>query len=316
MSSPALLCESLVKIYPPDVRAVNGLDLKVERGECFGLLGPNGAGKTTTVEICEGLLQPTSGRVEILGRRWADAGRELRLRIGVSLQETRLPEKSSALETARLFRSFYDAGLTPLDALREVGLEAKADAWVGALSGGQKRRLEIACALVGRPELLFLDEPTTGLDPQARRQLWDVIRRLRSEGRTVLLTTHYMDEAEQLCDRVAIVDHGRVIALGPPAELIGALGGERILEVVLDDSAPPPSTDFWKAAVEDVHEARLEGERTILSVHRPHVAIPSLLEAIAARGRTLEDLKTRHATLEDVFLKLTGRRLELEEESH
>ncbi|MBI1354694.1 MAG: ATP-binding cassette domain-containing protein [Acidobacteria bacterium] len=310
MDSPALLCESLVKVYPPDVRAVDGLDLEVPRGECFGLLGPNGAGKTTTVEICEGLLEPTSGRVEILGRRWADAGRALRLRIGVSLQETRLPEKASALETARLFRSFYDDGLEPLEVLREVGLESKADAWVGKLSGGQKRRLEIACALVGRPELLFLDEPTTGLDPQARRQLWEVIRRLRAEGRTVLLTTHYMDEAEQLCDRVAIIDKGRVIALGSPEELIGALGGDRVLEVVLDGPAPPPDESFWRERVQDVCEARVDGDRALLSVNRPHIAIPSLLEAIAAAGRSLEDLKTRHATLEDVFLKLTGRTLE------
>ena len=308
MPVPALLCESLVKVYPPNVRAVNGLDLEVAPGECFGLLGPNGAGKTTTVEICEGLLEPTSGRVEVLGRRWTDAGRELRLRIGVSLQETRLPEKATAAETVRLFRSFYDDGLNPADALAEVGLTEKAASWVSKLSGGQQRRLEIACALIGRPELLFLDEPTTGLDPQARRQLWEVIRRLRSEGRTVLLTTHYMDEAEQLCDRVAVIDQGKVIALGSPAELIGELGGERMLEFELDAGAPMPPPAVWTAQVEDVCEARADGERMLLSVSRPHVAIPSLLNAIAGMGRTLEDLKTRHATLEDVFLKLTGRR--------
>ncbi len=306
----ALLCESLVKVYPPNVRAVDGLDLEVAQGECFGLLGPNGAGKTTTVEICEGLLEPTSGRVEILGRSWRDAGRELRLRIGVSLQETRLPEKASAAETVRLFRSFFDKGLDPAAALEQVGLTEKADAWVATLSGGQKRRLEIACALVGKPELLFLDEPTTGLDPQARRQLWEVIRRLRAEGRTVLLTTHYMDEAEQLCDRVAIIDLGRVIALGSPAELIGELGGDRMLELALDNGAPPPPPEVWAAEVEDVCEARADGDRILLAVNRPHIAIPSLLAAIAARGRTLEDLRTRHATLEDVFLKLTGRHLD------
>jgi ABC-2 type transport system ATP-binding protein len=310
MPAPALLCESLVKVYPPDVRAVNGLDLHVASGECFGLLGPNGAGNTTTVEICEGLLKPTSGVVEVLGRRWEAAGRELRLRIGVSLQETKLPEKATAAETVRLFRSFYDDGLDPAAALAEVGLTEKAGSWVSKLSGGQKRRLEIACALIGRPELLFLDEPTTGLDPQARRQLWDVIRQLRSEGRTVLLTTHYMDEAEQLCDRVAVIDHGRVIALGSPVELIGELGGERMLEFVLDDSAPPAPPEVWAAEVEDVCEARADGDRILLTVSRPHVAIPSLLTAIAGMGRTLEDLKTRHATLEDVFLKLTGRRLD------
>ncbi len=233
--SLAIRCVNLVKRYDgrPPVEAVRGLDLEVNRGECFGLLGPNGAGKTTTIEILEGLLTPTSGEVEVLGYRWGQADNEIRQRIGISLQETRLSEKLTVLETLRLFRSFYRQGTDPEETLARVSLEEKAHARVGKLSGGQKQRLAVACALVGSPELLFLDEPTTGLDPQSRRQLWDIIREIRAAGSTVLLTTHYMDEAERLCDRVAIVDLGRVIALGTPHELIASLGGEHVIEFTL-----------------------------------------------------------------------------------
>src|SRR6266545_4727713 len=218
----AIQCRALSKRYParPEpVDAVNGLDLEVRAGECFGLLGPNGAGKTTTIEILEGLLPATSGEVEILGRRWGDDDDALRQRLGITLQETRLAEKLTALETLTLFRSFYRQGRPPAAVLEEVSLTEKANAYVGKLSGGQKQRLAVACALVGDPELLFLDEPTTGLDPQSRRALWDILRTFKVRGRTILLTTHYMDEAERLCDRVAIIDHGKVIALGTPAEL-------------------------------------------------------------------------------------------------
>src|SRR5262245_30973487 len=204
----AIRCDNLMKRYDskPPVDAVRGLDLAVEQGECFELLGPNGAGKTTTIEILEGLLDATSGEVEILGFRWGQQDDEIRQRIGISLQETRLSEKLSVVETLTLFRSFYRRGVEPQDVITRVALEDKAKSWVRHLSGGQKQRLAVACALVGDPELLFLDEPTTGLDPQSRRQLWDIIRQFRETGRTVLLTTHYMDEAERLCDRVAIVD--------------------------------------------------------------------------------------------------------------
>src|SRR5271163_2090435 len=216
-----------------DVTAVDGLDLAVERGECFGLLGPNGAGKTTTIEICEGLTVPDSGSVELLGLDWRAYAKQLRQRVGIQLQETQFPEKLTVEETLRLFRSFFDHGLTVEQSIATAQLEEKRKSRVGGLSGGQKQRLAMACALVGDPELLFLDEPTTGLDPQARRHLWDLVDELKRAGRTIILTTHYMDEAERLCDRVAIMDHGKVIALGTPPQLIASIGGEHIVEFAL-----------------------------------------------------------------------------------
>ena len=237
MPPAALRVSNLKKSYK-DVVAVNGLELEVFPGECFGLLGPNGAGKTTTIEICEGLTDPDSGTVEVLGLQWAHNAQELRERLGIQLQETQLPDKITVLETLQLFRSFYRQGPSAEDAMALVQLQEKRDSRVGNLSGGQKQRLALACALVGNPDLLFLDEPTTGLDPQARRQLWDLITRFKADGRTILLTTHYMDEAEQLCDRVAIVDHGKAIALGTPKELIAKFGGEpvfRTFSATLED---------------------------------------------------------------------------------
>ena len=228
VESLAVRCEGLSKRYG-DVVAVDGLSLHVRRGECFGLLGPNGAGKTTTIEILEGLLTPDAGDVDVLGLRWGTDDRELRQRLGVQLQETQLAEKLSVEETLRLFRSFYHRGRTVDELLSMIELESKRHSWVGKLSGGQKQRLAIACALAGDPDLLFLDEPTTGLDPQSRRQLWELLQRFRTGGGTILLTTHYMDEAETLCDRVAIVDEGRVITVGTPRELIGSLGAPKVV---------------------------------------------------------------------------------------
>src|SRR5512138_1642901 len=232
----ALRVRSLRKSYK-DVVAVDGIDLEVRAGECFGLLGPNGAGKTTTIEICEGLTVPDAGEVIVLGRRWGRDDRALRALLGISLQETQFSDKLTVAETLQLFRSFYPRGPAPTTVIELVQLTEKANARVGQLSGGQRQRLALACALVGDPELLFLDEPTTGLDPQSRRQLWDLIIELKASGRSIVLTTHYMDEAEKLCDRVAIVDHGRVIALGTPRTLIASLGAEHVVEFAVTGGA-------------------------------------------------------------------------------
>jgi ABC-2 type transport system ATP-binding protein len=305
----AISCRGLHKRYPArpqPVDAVNGLDLEVQVGECFGLLGPNGAGKTTTIEILEGLLPPTAGEVEVLGRRWGEDDEALRQRIGISLQETRLAEKLTVRETLTLFRSFYRQGLTPQAALEQVQLTEKADAYVGKLSGGQRQRLAVACALVGDPELLFLDEPTVGLDPQNRRQLWDILRGFRAQGRTVLLTTHYMDEAERLCDRVAVVDHGRVIALGTPDELIARLGGEHLVEVAFAGGGPDEAA---LRGLPGVVSVRRDGDAYCLAVTAPHVTIPALLQRLEGEPAALAQLTTRHASLEDVFVTLTGRHL-------
>src|ERR671919_2801865 len=235
-SAPSLLVRGLRKRYA-DVVAVDGIDLEIRPGECFGLLGPNGAGKTTTIEICEGLTEPDEGEVLVLGRRWGEHDRELRELLGISLQETQFSGKLTVEETVRLFRSFYHRGPSAAEVIGTVQLQEKRTGRVGQLSGGQRQRLALACALVGDPALLFLDEPTTGLDPQSRRQLWELIERFKSDGRSILLTTHYMDEAERLCDQVAIMDHGKIIALGTPAELIAALQTEHVLEFALVDSS-------------------------------------------------------------------------------
>jgi len=309
---PAIVCRDLRKRYPArptPVDAVNGLDLEVERGECFGLLGPNGAGKTTTIEILEGLLPETAGDVEVLGERWANGdNRALRQRLGISLQETKLGEKLTVRETVSLFRSFYDRGLDPDVVIEDVGMTEKAGAWVGKLSGGQKQRLAIAIALVGDPELLFLDEPTTGLDPQSRRSIWDILRKLRAQGRTILITTHYMDEAERLCDRVAIVDHGKVIALGTPAQLIAQIGGEHFIEFSAEGGAVPEEAGLQELPAV-VRVRREEDGLWSLTVTAPHLTLPALLEYLRARGGNLAHLVTRHASLEDVFVTLTGRHL-------
>ena len=302
----AIRCTGLVKRYG-DVLAVAGLDLAVTEGECFGLLGPNGAGKTTTIEILEGLTPPDAGDVEILGLRWTGGAetRALRERLGIQLQDTQLADKLTVEETVRLFRSFYQSSHTVDEVLALVELEEKRGAWVGKLSGGQKQRLAVACALVSRPELLFLDEPTTGLDPQSRRQLWDVIGRFRGAGGTILLTTHYMEEAERLCDRVAIMDHGKIIALDTPRALIALLGAEHVVEFALADGAIPTVEEL--AALPGVRAVRPAPDRTALTVAEVHRAVPALLVLLERRGAALSLLATHHATLEDVFVTLTRR---------
>jgi ABC-2 type transport system ATP-binding protein len=301
----ALRCAGLVKRYE-DVVAVAGVDLEVTLGECFGLLGPNGAGKTTTVEILEGLTSADAGSVEVLGCRWGTGcDRALRERLGIQLQETQLPEKLTVEETLRLFGSFYRRGRRADESVARVGLEEKRRARVGKLSGGQKQRLALACALVSEPELLFLDEPTTGLDPQARLKVWEIVEAFRAAGGTVLLTTHYMEEAARLCDRVAIMHHGRIIALDTPAELIASLGGDQIVE-------------FRTGGEPDVSElARLPGVRSVnrknggfmLAVEEIGTALPALLAELTGHGIRLDRLLTHQATLEDVFVHLTGREL-------
>src|SRR5262245_29414854 len=305
-SSPAaaVVCRGLVKRFG-DVTAVDGLDLTVTPGECFGLLGPNGAGKTTTIEILEGLTRPDGGDVQVLGRRWGTHERELRERLGISLQETKFSEKLTVYETLRLFRSFYRTGRRPEEALADLALEEKRDARVGKLSGGQRQRLAVACALVGRPDILFLDEPTTGLDPQSRRELWGHIEAFRASGRTVMLTTHYMEEAERLCDRVAIIDHGKIIAEGAPAELVKGLHAPHIVEFGSEPAMPEAAL----RALPGVADCRTRGGNWFVSVASLVDAVPALLAGLDRTGARLVSLTTHRATLEDVFIAMTGREL-------
>ncbi len=301
-----MLCRGLRKAFG-EVVAVDGLDLEVPAGECFGLLGPNGAGKTTTIEILEGLLPQDAGEVEVLGLRWGSDDQALRQRLGIQLQETQLNEKLTVEEIIRLFRSFYRRGPSVDDVIAMVELESKRRSWVVKLSGGQRQRLAVACALVNEPDLLFLDEPTTGLDPQARRQLWSLLERFRARGGTILLTTHYMDEAEALCDRVAIVDHGRVIALGTPRELVSSLGAEHVVEFALDHGATLPADLL--ARLPGVKDVRAANGTTSLHGSELHILLPALLAEIDRAQLQLSHFSTHQASLEDVFVAHTGRHL-------
>jgi ABC-2 type transport system ATP-binding protein len=304
--APAIVCRGLRKSYGATV-AVAHVDLEIRRGECFGLLGPNGAGKTTTVEIIEGLTTPDAGVVEVLGTRWGGDDQRLRARLGIQLQETRLTDKQTVEEALRLFRAFYDEGPGIEELLARVQLVEKRRAYVRDLSGGQRQRLSVACALAGAPEILFLDEPTTGLDPQSRRALWDVCEEFRAGGGTILLTTHFMDEAERLADRVAIMDHGRILVQGTPSELIHTLGGAYVVEF----EATVPLTAPELSALAGVRrvEAHADGVGWLLTADGLHEPVPALLELLGARGGALAALTTHRATLDDVFLARTGRQL-------
>ncbi len=303
----ALRVRQLRKAYN-DVLAVDGLNLEVRAGECFGLLGPNGAGKTTTVEICEGLTEPDSGEVEVLDLRWNSHAAQLRQRLGIQLQDTQLSEKLTVHETVRLFRSFFNQGANASEVIARVQLEEKENSRVGNLSGGQKQRLALACALVGDPDFLFLDEPTTGLDPQARRQLWDLIEEFKKSGRTILLTTHYMDEAERLCDRVTIVDHGREIALGTPRELIASTCAEQMVEFTAGNVFHKLDVPALRR-VQGVREVLTQNDAVLLQVAELHTAVPALLAELTRQNVPLTEFRTHSATLEDVFVTLTGRHL-------
>jgi ABC-2 type transport system ATP-binding protein len=305
-TAPSLSVRGLRKRYA-DVVAVDGLDLEIRAGECFGLLGPNGAGKTTTIEICEGLTDPDEGEVVVLGRRWGEHDRELRELLGISLQETQFSEKLTVEETVRLFRSFYRRGPPAEEVIGTVQLQEKRTGRVGQLSGGQRQRLALACALVGDPALLFLDEPTTGLDPQSRRQLWELIERFKADGRAILLTTHYMEEAERLCDRVAIVDHGRVIALGTPRELVASLSAKHVVEFATAPGAPVREEALRQ--VDGVEAAVRRDDTYRIRVAELHRAVPALLAELRRQGVQLTELRTHSASLEDVFVELTGRHL-------
>jgi ABC-2 type transport system ATP-binding protein len=304
MESSILQVENLVKHYG-DVQAVRGVSFAVEAGEVFGLLGPNGAGKTTTVEILEGLRAPDSGRVSVCGLDPQKSPQELKHEIGAALQATSLPEKLRVIEALRLFGSFYRRGRRPEELLKRFGLEEKRNTFYSQLSGGQKQRLALAMALVNDPKVLFFDEPTSGLDPQVRREIYDIIAELRNEKKTIVMTTHYIEEAERLCDRVAIVDHGMVIAQGTPRELKERSGDKTRLEVRLARTEPQEALKN----LEGVTECRMLGESYILHCQRPPQAIVSLVKYLEAQSNELVSLEIATPSLEDVFIELTGRRL-------
>ncbi|MDI6638543.1 MAG: ABC transporter ATP-binding protein [Bacillota bacterium] len=300
----AVVVSGLRKTYGKTV-AVDGLDLRVGCGQVFGMLGPNGAGKTTTVEILVGLRTRDAGEVSVFGMDPARQGREVRSRIGVQLQARGLYPRLTVKETVTLFASFYERTLPVDEIIEQVGLTAKARTVVRALSGGQAQRLGVALAMVNDADLVFLDEPTTGLDPQARRSLWDVIRSIRSRGKTVFLTTHYMDEAERLCDNVAVVDHGRVIAFGSPSDLISEHFQEQAIE--FSNSIAGDRERFEK--LPGVTRTRFSENTATLYTCDVPATMAALMQLATGDGIRIDDVIVRRATLEDVFLKLTGRRI-------
>ena len=304
-TGPSLLLRGVRKAFV-DVQAVDGLDLEVARGECFGLLGPNGAGRTTTIEICEGLTAPDSGQVELLGLGWQRHAKQLRQRIGIQLQETQFPEKLTVEETLRMFRSFFKQGISVDESIRTAQLEEKRNSRVGGLSGGQKQRLALALALINDPQLVFLDEPTTGLDPQVRVEIHNLLEELKREHRTILMTTHYIEEAERLCDRVAIVDEGRIIALDTPARLQQQSKNASSI-VVTCATAFPESRPAWAEATQSEIDAT--GKTLTVRSRRPAATLVDLVKWIDQHGLELTDVSLKQPSLEDVFIELTGKKL-------
>jgi len=299
-----LQVENLTKRYG-DVQAVRGISFQVAEGEVFGLLGPNGAGKTSTIEILEGLREPDGGAVSVCGFDPRTQSDELKHEIGAALQSTALPDKLKVTEALRLFAGFYKRRKNPEDLLKRFGLEEKRNAFYSQLSGGQKQRLALAIALINDPKVVFLDEPTAGLDPQVRREIYDVIEELRRDKKTIVLTTHYIEEAERLCDRVAIVDHGQIIAQGTPRELKQASADKTRIEVRL---AREESEQTLKL-LEGVSDCRALNGLYVLHCQRPPQAIVSLVKYLEAQNNELVSLEIATPSLEDVFIELTGRRL-------
>jgi len=304
MPEPVLRVENLIKRYG-DVEAVRGVSFHVDEGEVFGLLGPNGAGKTSTIEVLEGLRNADGGTASVCGFNPATHADDLKHEIGAALQSTSLPDKIRVMEALRLFASFYKRRRPPEELLKRFGLEEKRNAFCSTLSGGQKQRLALAMALLNDPKVLFLDEPTAGLDPQVRREIYDIIEELRREKKTIVLTTHYIEEAERLCDRVAIVDHGKVIAQGTPRELKQSSGDKTRLEVRL---ARPESEDALRK-LDGVADCRSINGLYVLHCHRPPQAIVALVKHLEAAGNELVALEISTPSLEDVFIEMTGRRL-------
>ena len=304
MANPILQVENLVKRYG-DLEAVRGVSFSVEEGEVFGLLGPNGAGKTSTIEVLEGLRVADGGRVSVCGFDPVRNPTELKREIGAALQSTSLPDKLKVTEALRLFSSFYNRGRQPEELLKRFGLQEKRNAFYSQLSGGQKQRLALALALVNDPKVLFLDEPTAGLDPQVRREIYDIVEELKHEKKTIVLTTHYIEEAERLCDRVAIIDHGKVIAQGTPRELKQRSANTSRVEVRL---AKPASNGALKS-LDGVVDARELGGAYVLHCQRTAPAIVALVKHLETEGNELVSLEIATPSLEDVFIELTGRRL-------
>ena len=303
--SGAIEVSGLHKSYG-DVQAVRGIDFEVAAGEVFGLLGPNGAGKTTTVEILEGLRPRSSGAVRVLGHDPAIEVRALKDRIGVCLQSTNLPDKIMVHEALDLFAAFYTRGVDRDKLMRRLELWDKRNTFYSKLSGGQKQRVALALALVNDPQLVFLDEPTTGLDPQVRLEIHNLIQELRESKRTILLTTHYIEEAERLCDRVAIIDQGKIIAMGTPREIQARTLNTSRIEIQTAQPMPADLPEFQETEKRTLDEARV-----ILTLHstRPARTLPEVIKWIDQNGLDLEDIHLKRPTLEDVFIELTGKKL-------